>query len=343
MTSAFEPVPRTIEELLAPTWLAWALDDIAVDDVITSVEPVGDSKTIAEKVRFAVTVRDRHGDTRTRPYCAKGHFDGGPDTLGPEAHFYRELSPRVGVRTPRAYYTGIDESTGRALVVMDDVTGIGGRFLDAHEPYPVETVRSSLEQLAVLHGATWGDPVPDGCGWLRPKMTDMAARFPAPVLQSLLDDGRADGLPAEVRDGERLQAALLATAALPHTNVIHGDTHSGNVYLDADGRACWLDWQVIQPGHWAVDVAYHLSTVLDVDTRRDHEVELLRWYLERLAAHGADPPDWDEAWGMYTAGFAHGYFLWTITRISSRAVVLIHVPRIAAALTDHDTFGRLGV
>jgi len=24
-------------------------------------------------------------------------------------------------------------------------------------------------------------------------------------------------------------------------------------------------------------------------------------------------------------------------------VVLVHIPRLAAALTDHDTFGRLGV
>jgi hypothetical protein len=35
--------------------------------------------------------------------------------------------------------------------------------------------------------------------------------------------------------------------------------------------------------------------------------------------------------------------LWVITRVSSRAVVLIHIPRLAAALTDHDTFRRLGV
>ena len=171
----------------------------------------------------------------------------------------------------------------------------------------------------------------------------MATRFPADLLQSLLDDGRAADLPADLRDGQRLQAALLATAALPHTNVNHGDTHSGNVYLDAEGRACWLDWQVIQPGNWSVDVAYHLATVLDIDTRRGHEADLLRWYLDRLAEHGADPPAWDDAWDAYTKGFAHGYFLWTITRISSREVVLIHVPRIGAAIVDHDTFRRLGV
>jgi hypothetical protein len=37
-----------------------------------------------------------------------------------------------------------------------------------------------------------------------------------------------------------------------------------------------------------------------------------------------------------------GYFLWVITQISSRAVVPIHLPRIAAVLADHDTFRRLG-
>ena len=343
MTPALESIPRSVDDLLDPTWLAWALDDINDGDEITSVERQGDSKTLAEKVRFTVTVIDQHGDTRTRPYCVKGHFDGGPDTLAPEAHFYSELAPRVSIRTPRAYYTAVDDSSGRALVVMDDVIGTGGRFLDAHEPYSVETVRSSLDQLAVLHATTWGDPAPPGCSWLQPRMTDMAERFPPGLLQSLLDDGRADGLPAELRDGERLTAALLATAALPRTNVIHGDTHSGNVYLDADGQTCWLDWQVIQPGHWAVDVAYHLSTVLDVDARREHEADLLRWYLDRLAAHGATAPSWDDAWEAYTKGFAHGYFLWTITRISSREVVLINVPRIAAALDDHDTYRRLGV
>ena len=343
MTDTFDPIPRSIDELLDPSWLKWALDDITADDEIASVERRGDSKTLAEKIRFAVTITDRNGDTRTGQYCVKGHFDGGPDTLGPEAHFYAELAPRVGVRTPRAYYTSVEDSTGRAIVVMDDVVGLGGRFLDAHEPYSIATVRSSLDQLAVLHAATWGDQVPTGCEWLQPRMTDMATRFPVDLLQSLLDDGRADGLPSDLRDGQRLQAALLATAALPHTNVNHGDTHSGNVYLDAEGRACWLDWQVIQPGHWAVDVAYHLSTVLDIDVRREHEAELLRWYLDRLAEHDANPPEWDDAWDAYTKGFAHGYFLWTITRISSREVVLIHVPRIGAAITDHDTFRRLGV
>jgi hypothetical protein len=86
-----------------------------------------------------------------------------------------------------------------------------------------------------------------------------------------------------------------------------------------------------------------LATVLDVESRRAHEADLLRHYLQQLESHGTMAPEWDEAWEQYTLSFSYGYFLWVITRISSRAVVLIHIPRLAAALTDHDTLRRLGV
>ena len=83
--------------------------------------------------------------------------------------------------------------------------------------------------------------------------------------------------------------------------------------------------------------------MLDIEDRRAHEGELLRHYLGELDTLGAPAPPWDEAWEQYRRSFSYGYFLWVITRISSRAVVLIHIPRLAAALTDHDTFRRLGV
>lgn len=339
-----EIVPSELDALLDPAWLAWALDDIADGDRVVAVEEVDQSKTIARKVRFRVTVEDASGARRTRAYCVKAHFaEDGPDTLAPEARVYRDLAPRVGIRTPRAYYTGLDEAAGRAIVVMDDIVGNGGRFLDAHSPYSLDTARDTLGQLARLHAATWGDPVPAGCEWLTPRLPQMSRMFPTDVLQGLLDDGRAADLAPELRDASRLQAAIARTAELAATCVLHGDTHSGNVYLDADGRAGWLDWQVVQPGHWSTDVSYHLATVLDIDTRRAHEADLLRHYLGELAALGVDAPGWDEAWERYGLGFAFGYFLWAITRISSRAVVLIHIPRLGAALTDHDTYRRLGV
>ena len=156
---------------------------------------------------------------------------------------------------------------------MDDIEALGGRFLGAHEPYPVETCRDSLAQLAALHAATWHDPQWD-VEWLAPRVESMASFFPTDTLQELLDDGRGPELPAVLRDAAVLQAAMARTAEVPPTCVVHGDTHSGNAYVDAEGRVCWLDWQVTQRGHWSIDVSYHLGTVLDIETRRNHEADL---------------------------------------------------------------------
>jgi hypothetical protein len=206
------------------------------------------------------------------------------------------MQPWLGVRSPRAHHTGIDAAAGRGLIVMDDILALGGTIGDAREPYAVDVCRDSLGQLALLHARTWDDPRWD-VDWLAPRVEGMATIFPTDVLQSLLDDGRGPDLPPELRDAPRLQAAMRCTAELPVTCVLHADTHSGNCYLDAEGRACWFDWQVVQRGHWAVDVAYHLGTVLTVEDRRAHEADLLRHYLGELAhrhlrrrRRGTSPP-----------------------------------------------------
>ncbi len=335
-------VPSTLVEVLDPQWLHWALDDIDETDEILSVVSTGHSKTLADKARFLVELVAADGQRRSRAYCVKAHFDDGPRTLAPEAKFYRDLAPRLDMRMPRAYYAAADDQ-GRGLIVMDDVIGSGGRFLGAHEPYSVEVTKDSLEQLARLHAATWADPRPAGCGWLQPSVSMFQRIYDEARLGALLNDGRAEGLAPELRDPTLVHAALGSTAHRPQMCVVHGDTHSGNVYLDAHGRACWLDWQVTQPGHWSTDVAYHLATVLDVDTRRRHEQDLLRHYLAVLERLGVAPPSWDEAWDWYRSGFSFGYFLWVITSISSRSVVMIHMPRLGTAMADHDTFRRLGL
>jgi hypothetical protein len=340
--TAFDPIPIDRATILDPGWLTESLDLVGDGDRVVAVDAVDSSRTIAEKIRFAVTIEGADGARRTHPLCAKGHFEDGINSLHTEAAFYRHLRPRLAVRAPRAYYTGVDLEARRGLIVMDDIVAVGGTIGSAHEPYPVATCRDTLGQLALLHASTWDDTALD-VEWLAPRIAPMADLFPTERLQALLDDGRGADLPPAVRDAEVLTAAMRRTAERPATCVLHGDTHSGNSYRDADGRSCWFDWQIAQRGHWSIDVAYHLATVLRVDDRRAHEADLLRHYLGELARHGASAPGFDEAWEAYTTGFTWGYFLWVITRISSRAVVLVHIPRLGAALTDHDTFSRLGV
>jgi aminoglycoside phosphotransferase (APT) family kinase protein len=336
-------VPTTVDALLDIDWLGQALD-LHDGERIVRAEVIDSSQTLAQKVRFEVDTESADGGRTTRALCAKAHLDGSPGTdLITEAHFYRELAPRLEVRMPTPYYAALDVDADQAIIIMDDVVALGGRFLNAHTPYSLDTTRDTLGQLAVLHAATWGPPPFADRDWLAPRIADLVSRFPSELLQSLLDDGRAPDFAPELRDAVAVTEATRRLGARDATCVIHGDTQSGNAYLDREGRACWLDWQIAQRGRWSTDVAYHLSTVLDVETRRAHERELLEHYLGALEASGGPALPTDDAWDDYTLGFAYGYFLWCITRVSSREIVLIHMPRIAAALTDHDTYRRLGV
>jgi len=337
-----EGVPTTVEALLDVAWLSRALG-LHADERIVRSEVVDSSQTLAQKVRFEVET-ESDGTRTTRALCAKAHLDGSPGTdLITEAHFYRELAPHVDVRMPTPHYAAVDDAADQAIIIMDDVVALGGRFLNAHTPYALDTARDTLGQLALLHAETWGPPPFADHDWLAPRIADLVGRFPPELLQSLLDDGRAPDVAPELRDAVAVTEATRRVGERDATCVIHGDTQSGNAYLDRDGRACWLDWQIAQRGRWSTDVAYHLSTVLDIETRRAHERELLEHYLGALEAAGGPVLSTDEAWDDYTLGFAYGYFLWCITRVSSREIVLIHMPRIAAALTDHDTYRRLGV
>lgn len=338
-----DPVPRRLESVLDPAWLTEALGDLPDGYRVVEVVEHDASRTVASKVRFRVVAEGPDGGAIERSYCVKGHFeDEDFDSLRSETLFYRHLGPVVGVRTPRAHYTGIDDDRGRSLIIMDDVVAQGGRFLGAHEPYPIVTIEQSLAQLARLHAATWGRPAAGGEGWLAPRIRSMMDMYTAEYLQGMLHDGRGAGLPPRLLDGAALKEAVYRVADVAPTSVIHGDAHSGNVYVDRDGHPGWLDWQVTQRGHWATDVSYHVAAALDVEQRRAHEEQLLRHYLGELSSAGvANPPGWDEAWDRYRRHFPYGYFLWTITRISSREVVLVHIPRIATAMSDHRTLELL--
>jgi aminoglycoside phosphotransferase (APT) family kinase protein len=340
-----ESVPNRLQSVLDPGWLSEALGDLPDQYRVTEVVEEETLKTVATKVRVRVEAKGPEGQVRQRSYCIKGHFDDDDlDSLRGETLFYRHLGPSLDVRTPRAHYTGIDDDRGRSLIIMDDVIADGGRILSAHQPYSIAMIRQSLGQLAKLHAATWNGADSTDEAWLSPRLRPMMDMYSATYLDELLQDGRGRGLPVELLDGANLKEAVYRVAEVPPGSVIHGDTHSGNVFVDREGRPGWLDWQVVQRGHWATDVSYHVAAALDVPDRRAYERDLLRHYLDELERAGvADPPEWEEAWDRYRRHFPYGYFLWAITRISSRQVVLVHIPRIATAMHDHQTLKLLGV
>ena len=299
---------------------------------------------VSTNARFAMKTADPLPEGLAPALCLKGYF-GSFGSLArsagiPEAHFYRDLEPSLGIRTLRSHYADVDLAAGHGVIITEDVEAQGGVFLTSGTSYRADQVAESLEQLAVLHSATWEADAWRSAPWLATRLARTLEGRGLPEILRNFEGENGKGVPGEVRDGQRLvdayRALAIETESARPWCVIHGDTHVGNLFLDASGRPSFLDWQLVQRGAWYLDVGYHIASTLSPDDRRKHERDLLTHYLECLAATGVSAPPWDEGWNSIPLGMLHGFFLWGITFKVEAPVIAVLLHRLGTAVADHD-------
>ncbi|WP_159978667.1 MULTISPECIES: aminoglycoside phosphotransferase family protein [unclassified Novosphingobium] len=338
-------VPATLAQALDPQWLALALADIAGGRAIAAVEQVELIRTVATKVRFAVIF----DDGERLGFCLKGLLDvdamtarGGP-TCVLEAEFYNKVAPTIAVRVPECSATVIDRENQQAVVIMRDLIADGAVFCSALDPFSADDAMESLGQLSLLHARS---DFLGGADWIRPRAAELAQMsYVTPeALQELLDGPRGENLSPRVRSAANLAAAIKELArrdgARPQF-MIHGDAHAGNVFRKAGGTGV-IDWQLLQRGGWALDVAYHLNAVLPTEVAEAEERRLLVEYLGMMRSHGMAMPGVEDAWVQYREGVTYGYYLWSITRRVDPPIIVQFVDRLGKAVMRHDSFGLLG-
>jgi hypothetical protein len=341
------PVPATVAEALDPAWLTKALAQVSGGRAVTSVEQVEYIKTMATKVRFAVTFE---GSGERHAYCVKGllDLDEGNASLGStcvaEADFYCKLAPHMQVRVPECLVAVIDRRAQNATIIMRDLIADGATFCSALDIFTADDAASSLSQLATLHASSALLAQND---WIVPR-SGQIARMPqltGDSIQALMDDPRGDNLTPEVRNGANILAAMRQFADLSDTRpqfMLHGDSHAGNIFRAAGGLGL-IDWQVIQHGAWSLDVAYHINAVLPVEVAEAEERRLLSDYLARMRAAGMEMPNDEQAWTQYREGVAYGLFMWAITRRVDPPIIHRFTDRLGKAAMRHDTFRLLGI
>jgi len=340
----FDPAPRDLEAVLEPAWLSRALAPHLGGAHVVEVVVVELLATQATKVRLALRF---DGDESGLPahICIKGVLtDTGCPTaasLG-ETRFYRDMAACLPVRVPDCLYAGFSEHQDNGVIIMRDIKAAGGLFMTALVPLAPDDARDTLSQIAALHAATWNGSAPYAQGWMGRFLDRMAldGLLPADTLQDLLDGDRGAPLPVEIKDAARLQRALALLARQGHAEpncLVHGDAHAGNLYRDAGGIGI-VDWQIFQQGEWALDIAYHVASVLTPEDRRIHECGLLDHYRHELKAKGGPDLDRDHAWVRYRSAMLYGYYLWTITRKVEAPVILEFVRRLGLAVADLDSF-----
>jgi hypothetical protein len=342
-------VPETLDEALSPRWLTSALQQRFPGVEVTGVTPGTLVDRISTNACFTIETANMLPEGLPAELCVKGYFNEIGRTarfIGEsEAYFYRDLVELTGVRTLRPVYADIDPITRHGVVITTDIVAEGGAFLDGRTTFTPDQTADSLRELARLHARTWNDARWSTAHWLAPRMgrvfeawgVDKATSTIAANLQGT----NGDGIPAGLRDAHQLADAyrgLIATVAsdsgsLPWC-VIHGDTHVGNLFLNAEGQPSLVDWQLVQRGAWSVDVGYHIASVLTVEDRRSSERDLLRHYLDCLGSFGVEPPGWDDARQSLRAGILHGFFLWGITTKVEPTIIKILLHRLGTAAAD---------
>lgn len=337
-------VPQTLVRALDSAWLTQALVAVTGGAPVTEVNTVEVIRTMATKVRFTVNIAGR-----TEGFCLKAFLDvdaenarGGAVSIK-EADFYAELAPQVSVRVPQCVAAIVDREAQLGVIIMRDLIRDGIRFCTALEPFTRDEAAQSLEQLARLHASQALQSTP----WVGRKIDDFArgAYLPLATLQQMLDGPRGEGLPARTRDASLLLAAMKALAARDAGQpqvLVHGDCHAGNIFRSAAGAGL-IDWQLLQRGGWALDIAYHISAVLPVDLAEKHERELLHHYLDTIRSLGSDVPGRETAWEQYRMSVVYGYYLWAITRRVDPAITNVFVNRLGLAVTRHESYRMLGV
>jgi hypothetical protein len=341
-------VPTTLEGALDPVWLTEALAPVSGGRAVTCVEMVEVIRTVATKVRFAVTF---DGLADTVGFCAKGLLDvdemmaKGGATMIREADFYSKVGPGVAVLTPTCVAAITDRTAQQGIVVMRDLIAAGAKFCSALDPFTAEQAAASLDQLAALHA---GRAMLDDMPWITPRVSELAQmRYISPeMLQELLDGPRGEGLPPEVRNAARLGAGMRALAERDATRpqfLVHGDAHAGNIFRDAGGHTGLIDWQLLQRGGWALDVAYHVAAVLPAAVAEREERALLDHYLATARGLGCDLPEREEAWRQYREAAIYGFYLWSITRRVDPPIIELFVNRLGLAVTRHESHALLGV
>ena len=346
--NVFDPAPVSLDTVISPGWLTAMLAPHWPGAVVTGAEVVEVLATQATKARLKLEVTGG-GQGVPTAICIKGVLtDTGavPAASIVETLFYREAATALPLRVPGCIHASLSADGTRGVVVMHDVIAAGGSFCSALTPFTPTEALDGLSQLARLHRASTPGSSAFGHGWARSFLDQISHKpiIPLDALQELLDGSRGVRLSPVTRDAARLQASLERLAADVRAYplcLVHGDAHAGNIYRQADGQLGLVDWQILQKGSWAQDIAYHLAAVLTPEDRRAHERSLLDEYCTMLRALGGPNIDSATAWHNYRVATVYGYYLWAITRKVDPEITNTFVYRLGTAVDDLDAFSLL--
>jgi hypothetical protein len=230
-----------------------------------------------------------------------------------EVSFYRELQPRLGIRTPRCYYARIEgRGPEHALLLEDLAPAAQGDQLRGCTP---AVARAAVLELVGLHAPTWCDRSLRALEWLGAPDAN-TVQIGRSLYQAQLPAFLARFRDRLAADEVAILSRVATSAGPPFEPLgdvfaaVHVDYRLDNLLIDeshSPPRIAVVDWQSLTLGNPLADVAYFLGAGLLPDDRRAVERELVDVYHRGLVEAGVTGYDRERCWNDYRRGVFAGF------------------------------------
>ncbi len=229
-----------------------------------------------------------------------------------EAEFYRRFGTDAGISIPVCYHAEIDAASGNFVLLLEDMSD--SRVGDSFLPLP-EDVETAVRQLAPFHARWWSNERLQREDWLRypgtpgHKVFMEQARGALAGCLPVIEQRFPDEFPPLLskiaqRSIENWEALVGMQVAAPKT-LVHGDFHPQQLFFanGETGRFAVFDWQTVNAGRAADDLARIIATGLTAEQQEAHEARLLETYYSSLLDSGVKGYEWSQLRDELAGGF----------------------------------------
>lgn len=225
------------------------------------------------------------------PFAENRAFGAGYTLYEKEVRFYQQAAGRVPVRTPRCWFSEIDDTNEWFCIVMEDIAD--GVSPDQIAGLSFDEAAAVVDALAGLHGTYWDSPELDRMTWL-PRLDApqfLAAQDNSIALFPMFEERYGPSLGKEHTDlvrelGPHIAELLTWWASKGPETLTHSDVRGDNLLFVGPPsleNAVVLDWQMAVRSRGAYDLVYFIIGSLAVEDRRAWEGALIQRYVDRLA------------------------------------------------------------
>lgn len=266
-----------------------------------------------------------------------------------ETRFYEQVADEVELRTPRRYYSQYDNDSGDFVLLLEDMApAVVG---DQVNGCTIAQARLALSELAKFHATWWGNPRLDELDWLLDmnetvRKQTVQANYQAAWPHFVAGFGKLVP-PAILKVGEQFGSkvtAIMDELAQPPFTIMHGDYRLDNLFFgtpEGGEPLAVADWQIMNRGRGAFDVAYFMTGTLSPPDRKAKERDLVGMYHDILLERGVKEYDFDQLWLDYRRSTLFCWLyavivLGTLDVANERGLALFtqNLERNVAALTD---------